>query len=87
VILSMQEDKPTEITPEMTFGQKLSRALKGSWGNFGEFLRNALVFIIMAMPALLTICALALVIVLIRKAVKKNKSRKQGLTSPDDTDE
>ena len=71
VHISMKEDKPSEITPEMTFGQKLSRALKGSWEGFGEFLRNALLFIIMALPALITIGVVVLVIILIRKAVKK----------------
>lgn len=74
VHISLKEDKASEITPEMTFGQKLSRALKGSWEGFGEFLRNALLFIIMALPAVITIGAVVLVIVLIRKAVKKSKT-------------
>lgn len=71
VTLTMREEKPTEIAPEMTFGEKLSRAVKASWEGFVQFLKNALVFLVMAIPAILTIGVIVVVVVLVRKGRKK----------------
>ena len=81
VTINLREEKPTEIAPEMTFGEKLSRAVKASWKGFGEFLRNALVFIIMAIPAVLTIGVIVAVVVLIRKGRKKAAAKKAEETN------
>ena len=52
VDIYLREDSPVEATSEMSLGERISRAFQNSVEDFGQFLRNMLVFIVMALPAL-----------------------------------
>ena len=52
VDIYLREDSPVEVTSEMSLGERISRAFQNSVEDFGQFLRNMLVFIVMALPAL-----------------------------------
>ena len=81
VTINLREEKPTEIAPEMTFGEKIVRAVKASWEGFVQFLKNAVVFLIMAIPAVLTIGVIVAVVVLIRKGRKKAAAKRAEETN------
>lgn len=73
----LREDSPVEATSEMSLGERISRAFQTSVEGFGQFLRNMLVFIVMALPALGLIAAAAAVILLISRAKKKKTKAKE----------
>ena len=73
----LREDSPVEVTSEMSLGERISRAFQTSVEDFGQFLRNMLVFIVMALPAMGLIAAAAVVILLICRAKKKKTKAKE----------
>lgn len=73
VYLNLREDSPTNITSEMSLGERISAGFQASVKGLGRFLRNMVVFLAMALPALAAIAAVVVAVVLIRKAVRKKK--------------
>ncbi len=68
---------PVEVTSEMSLGERISRAFQNSVEDFGQFLRNMLVFIVMALPALGLIAIVTAAVLLICRAKKKGKKAKE----------
>ncbi|MDD6261129.1 MAG: DUF4349 domain-containing protein [Clostridiales bacterium] len=65
-----------EFTPaeSPTFGSRISKAFSSSWQSFGEFWQDVAVFIVSALPAIITLAVIVLVIVVtVLAATRKNK--------------
>ena len=77
VDIYLREDSPVEVTSEMSLGERISRAFQNSVEDFGQFLRNMLVFIVMALPALGLIAIITAAVLLICRAKKKGKKAKE----------
>ena len=77
VDIYLREDSPVEVTSEMSLGERISRAFQNSVEDFGQFLRNMLVFIVMALPALGLIAIITEAVLLICRAKKKGKKAKE----------
>ena len=73
----LREDSPVETTSEMSLGERISRAFQTSVEDFGQFLRNMLVFLVMALPALGLIAVVTAAVLLIRRAKKKRTKAKE----------
>ena len=73
----LREDSPVETTSEMGLGERISRAFQTSVEDFGQFLRNMLVFLVMALPALGLIAVVTAAVLLIRRAKKKRTKAKE----------
>lgn len=68
---------------EPSFGDRISKAFKESWENFGEFCQDFVVFIVSALPVLM-FPAIALVIILIIWVVRKHKEKKTAEKNKED---
>ena len=77
VDIYLREDSPVEVTSEMSLGERISRAFQNSVEDFGQFLRNMLVFIVMALPALGLMAIVTAAVLLICRAKKKGKKAKE----------
>ena len=77
VDIYLREDSPVETTSEMSLGERISRAFQTSVEDFGQFLRNMLVFLVMALPALGLIAVVTAAVLLIRRAKKKRTKAKE----------
>lgn len=77
VDIYLREDSPVEVTSEMSLGERISRAFQNSVEDFGQFLRNMLVFIVMALPALGLMAIVTAAVLLIWRAKKKGKKAKE----------
>lgn len=77
VDIYLREDSPVEVTSEMSLGERISRAFQNSVEDFGQFLRNMLVFIVMALPALGLMAIITAAVLLICRAKKKGKKAKE----------
>ena len=77
VDIYLREDSPMEVTSEMSLGERISRAFQNSVEDFGQFLRNMLVFIVMALPALGLMAIVTAAVLLICRAKKKGKKAKE----------
>lgn len=73
----LREDSPVEIASEMSLGERISRAFQTSVEGFGRFMRNMLVFLVMALPALGLIAVVTAAVLLIRRAKKKRTKAKE----------
>lgn len=73
----LREDSPVEIASEMSLGERISRAFQTSVEGFGRFMRNMLVFLVMALPALGLIAVVTAAVLLIRCAKKKRTKAKE----------
>lgn len=73
----LREDSPVETTSEMSLGERISRAFQTSVEGFGRFMRNMLVFLVMALPALGLIAVVTAAVLLIRRAKKKRTKAKE----------
>ena len=73
----LREDSPVEVTSEISLGERISRAFQTSVEDFGQFLRNMLVFVVMALPALGLIVIVTAAVLLICRAKKKGKKAKE----------
>lgn len=82
VYLNLQEDSPVAVTSEMSLGERISAALSASWKGLVRFLRNMLVFLVMALPAVGVVALVIVLVLVIRRAVKKNRKKK-----PDEPEE
>lgn len=73
VDVSLLEDSPVAITSEMSMGERLSAALSTSVAAIGRFLRNMLVFVVMALPVLIPLIVVILLVVILkrRRAAKR----------------
>jgi hypothetical protein len=77
VDIYLREDSPVEVTSEMSLGERISRAFQNSVEDFGQFLRNMLVFIVMALPALGLMAIVTAAVLLICRAKRKGKKAKE----------
>ena len=77
VDIYLREDSPVEVTSEMSLGERISRAFQNSVEDFGQFLRNMLVFIVMALPALGLMAIVTAAVLLICRAKKKGIKAKE----------
>lgn len=77
VDIYLREDSPVETTSEMSLGERISRAFQTSVEGFGRFMRNMLVFLVMALPALGLIAVVTAAVLLIRRAKKKRTKAKE----------
>ena len=76
VDIYLREDSPVEVTSEMSLGERISRAFQNSVEDFGQFLRNMLVFIVMALPALGLMAIITAAVLLICRAREKREKGK-----------
>lgn len=67
VDVSLLEDSPVAITSEMSMGERLSAALSTSVAAIGRFLRNMLVFVVMALPVLIPLIVVILLVVILKR--------------------
>jgi len=77
--ISLQVEEVSEYTPEpdITYGQELINALKGAVKDMGQFFKDALVFLISALPTVIVLALLAVIIVpLVKKRRAKRKENK-----------
>lgn len=81
VDLSLMEDSPVAITSEMSMGERLSAAFSASVAGLGRFLRNMLVFVVMALPVLVPV-AVIIVLIMILKRRRAAKRRAQPDEAP-----
>ncbi len=61
---------------EVTFGERISKAFKNSWKNFGEFIQDFAVFIVAALPTLLVLAIIAAIIITVIYLNKRKKTKK-----------
>lgn len=66
-----------ELTPaeSPTFGSRISKAFSSSWQSFGEFWQDVAVFIVSALPAIITLAVIVLVIVVTVLAATRKKTK------------
>ena len=66
-----------ELTPaeSPTFGSRISKAFSSSWQSFGEFWQDVAVFIVSALPAIITLAVIVLVIVVTVLAATRKKKK------------
>ena len=66
-----------ELTPaeSPTFGSRISKAFASSWQSFGEFWQDVAVFIVSALPAIITLAVIVLVIVVTVLAATRKKKK------------
>ena len=79
----LQLNEVREYTPEtpvvLSFGERLSRAFSGGLRAVGEFFRDALLWLVEALPTLVLLAVVVTVaIVLIRRGVRKRRAKKQA---------
>ena len=73
----LREDSPVEITSEMSLGERISKAFRGSVESFGQFMRNMAVFAVMALPYAACLAMIAAVILAVRHSRKKARGAKE----------
>lgn len=66
-----------ELTPaeSPTFGSRISKAFESSWQSFGEFWQDVAVFIVSALPAIITLAVIVVAIVVIVLAATRKKKK------------
>ncbi len=78
--ISLQIEEVREYSPEpdITYGQELWLALKDAIRDFGQFLKNLLVFIVSSLPTLIFLGVLAVIIIpIIKKRRAKRRAKKE----------
>ena len=82
----LQLNEVREYTPDtpvvLSFGERLSRAFSGGLEAVDDFFRDALLWLVEALPTLVLLAAVAaVVVVLIRRGVRKRRAKKQAAMS------
>ncbi len=83
----LQINEVREYTPEtpvvLSFGERLSRAFSGGLRAVGEFFRDALLWLVEALPALVLLAAIvSIVTLLIRRGIRRRGAKKQAAAAP-----
>ena len=85
VELSLREenDKDTAEVKELTLGERMVAAARQGWENFRSFMEDMAVFLVSALPLLLTLALAVTVITLIVKKSRKRREQKAGTEKPE----
>lgn len=83
VSITLNEDSAVAVTSEMNLGERISRAFQTSVEGLGVFLRNMLVFIVMALPVIVPVAALIVLWIIVRK----NRAKKRAAAQPEEKKE
>lgn len=78
--ISLQIEEVREYSPEpdITYGQELWMALKDAIRDFGQFLKDLLVFIVSSLPTLICLGVLAVIFIpIVKKRRAKRKAKKE----------
>ena len=69
VDITLREEKPEEnlTAPELSLGERLLAAIQAGWDAFTEFLEDAAVFLVAALPFLAVVALLAVILHIARK--------------------
>ena len=67
--ITLREEKPEEnlTAPELSLGERLLAAIQAGWDAFTEFLEDAAVFLVAALPFLAVVALLAVILHIARK--------------------
>lgn len=73
ISVTLREETPAEsaAAADKSLGARLSSALSASFKGIGEFLRNMLVFVVMALPVIVPLAVIITVIALVRRARRR----------------
>ncbi len=85
VYINLQETvvQDTVDDEELTLGQRLKAAFKASMAGTGRFLRNLLIFMVMALPVIVPVALVWLLVRVIRKKRKAGKAGEESAKQPD----
>lgn len=78
--ISLQIEEVREYSPEpdITYGQELWMALKDAIRDFGQFLKDLLVFVVSSLPTLICLGILAIIVIpILKKRRAKRKAKKE----------
>lgn len=76
--VELQEDDPAQPAAELPLGERISRAFQLSLKNLERFLRNMLVFLVMATPVLAPLALVLAAVVFLRLRKARHQQKKEG---------
>lgn len=72
VDVSLREEKASDdlTNQDMSLAQRLMSALEAGWGMFVDFLGDAVVFLVAALPFIAVVAVVGVIVVIVRKRKK-----------------
>lgn len=78
ISLREETDEDTSANKELTLGERISAGARQGWEDFKYFLEDMIVFLVSALPLLITVAVLVIVITVIaKKSAKKHRDHKE----------